>query len=148
MKSSNPKETIVDNQLIVDKEKMKKIFASIDIENPPPICPIRDVLSQVLDKWSILIMLMLGFYDILRFAELKKKVKGVSPKMLSKSLKSLEQDGYLDRTVFPQVPIRVEYKLTEQGKSFLERILDMSEWINVYMPDIVKKRYGIEKVMK
>lgn len=148
MKSSNQKETLVDNQLVVDKEKMEKIFAAIDIENPPAICPIRDVLSQALDKWSILIILMLGYYDILRFAELKRKVNGVSPKMLSKSLRNLEQDGFLVRTVFSQVPIRVEYKLSAQGKSFLERILDLSEWINVHMPSIVKKRYGIEKVMK
>lgn len=148
MKSSNQKETIIDDQLVVDKEKMKKIFSAIDIENPPAICPIRDVLSHALDKWSILIILMLGYYDILRFAELKRKVSGVSPKMLSKSLRSLEQDGFLERTVFPQVPIRVEYKLTQQGKSFLERILDLSEWINVYMSSIVKKRYGIERVMK
>jgi DNA-binding HxlR family transcriptional regulator len=83
MKQSNLNETIVDNQLVIDKKKMKNIFSDFDLENPPAVCPIRDVLANVLDKWSILIILMLGYYEILRFADLKKKIKGISPKMLS-----------------------------------------------------------------
>ena len=54
---------------------MKNIFSDFDLENPPAVCPIRDVLANVLDKWSILIILMLGYYEILRFADLKKKIK-------------------------------------------------------------------------
>lgn len=148
MKQDNQKETFIDNQMIIDKKKMKKIFSNIDIENPPAICPIRDILANVLDKWSILIILMLGYYDILRFAELKKKVNGISPKMLSSSLKHLEQDGFINRTVFPEVPIRVEYNLTEQGKSFCNKILELSEWINLYFPTIVKRRYKFDELIK
>jgi DNA-binding HxlR family transcriptional regulator len=148
MKQSKVNETIVDNQLVIDKKKMENIFSNIDLENPPTICPIRDVLAKVLDKWSILIILMLGYYDVLRFADLKKKVNGISPKMLSISLKHLEQDGFIIRTAFAEVPMRVEYHLTEQGISFCHKILDLSAWINHYFPTIVKRRYNVDKVMK
>jgi len=148
MKLSNQNETIVDNQSFIDKKKMEKIFSNIDLENPPAICPIRDVLANVLDKWSILIILMLGYYEMLRFAGLKKKIKGISPKMLSISLKHLEEDGFVRRTVFPEVPIRVEYNLTAQGKSFCNKLMDLSEWIALYMPAIVKNRYKLDEVIK
>jgi DNA-binding HxlR family transcriptional regulator len=140
MKQSNSNETTVDNQSVVDKKKMEKIFSNIDLENPPSICPIRDVLANVLDKWSILIILMLGYYEILRFADLKKKIKGISPKMLSMSLKHLEKDGFIIRTAFAEVPLRVEYTLTEQGKSFCNKILELSEWVGFYFPTILKRR--------
>jgi DNA-binding HxlR family transcriptional regulator len=124
---------------------MEKIFSNIDLENPPSICPIRDVLANVLDKWSILIILMLGYYEILRFADLKKKIKGISPKMLSMSLKHLEKDGFIIRTAFAEVPLRVEYTLTEQGKSFCNKILELSEWIGLYFPAIVKRRFKTDE---
>ena len=63
MKQSNLNETVVDNQLVIDKKKMENIFSDFDLENPPTVCPIRDVLDNVLDKWSILIILMLGYYE-------------------------------------------------------------------------------------
>jgi len=147
MKPSNQNETVVDNQSLIDKKKMEKIFSNIDLENPPTICPIRNVLATVLDKWSILIILMLGYYEVQRFAELKKKIKGISPKMLSISLKHLEEDGFVTRTVFPEVPIRVEYNLTGQGKSFCNKLLELSEWIALYMPAIVKNRYKVDEVI-
>lgn len=148
MKQSNLNKSVVDNQEVIDKKKMEKIFSNIDLENPPAICPIRDVLANVLDKWSILIILILGYYEVLRFSDLKKRVKGISPKMLSASLKHLEEDGFLIRTMYAEVPIRVEYNLTEQGKSFCNKILELSEWINLYFPSIVKRRYKINEIMK
>ena len=148
MKQSNLNETVVDNQLVIDKKKMENIFSDFDLENPPTVCPIRDVLANVLDKWSILIILMLGYYEILRFADLKKKIKGISPKMLSISLKHLEKDGFIIRTAFAEVPLRVEYKLTAQGKSFCNKILELSEWISIYFPTIVDGRNKIDSGIK
>lgn len=148
MKQSNSNETTVDNQSVVDKKKMKKIFSNIDLENPPSICPIRDVLANVLDKWSILIILMLGYYEILRFADLKKKIKGISPKMLSMSLKHLEKDGFIIRAAFAEVPLRVEYTLTEQGKSFCNKILELSEWVGFYFPAILNRRLKTDEGIK
>ncbi len=148
MKQNNSNETNADNQSVVDKKKMEKIFSNIDLENPPSICPIRDVLANVLDKWSILIILMLGYYEILRFADLKKKIKGISPKMLSMSLKHLEKDGFIIRTAFAEVPLRVEYKLTEQGKSFCNKILELSEWVGFYFPTILNRRLKTDEGIK
>jgi DNA-binding HxlR family transcriptional regulator len=148
MKQSNSNETNADNQSVVDKKKMEKIFSNIDLENPPSICPIRDVLANVLDKWSILIILMLGYYEILRFADLKKKIKGISPKMLSMSLKHLEKDGFIIRTAFAEVPLRVEYTLTEQGKSFCNKILELSEWVGFYFPTILNRRLKTDEGIK
>ena len=148
MKQSNSNETNADNQSVVDKKKMEKIFSNIDLENPPSICPIRDVLANVLDKWSILIILMLGYYEILRFADLKKKIKGISPKMLSMSLKHLEKDGFIIRTAFAEVPLRVEYTLTEQGKSFCNKILELSEWVGFYFPAILNRRLKTDEGIK
>jgi DNA-binding HxlR family transcriptional regulator len=148
MKQDNQNETVIDNQFVIDKKKMEKIFENLDLENPPIICPIRNVLASVLDKWSILIILMLGYNEVLRFSELKKMVKGISPKMLTTSLKHLEQDGFIIRTVFAEVPLRVEYNLTNQGKSFCNKILELSEWINVYFPFIFERRNKIDKIIK
>jgi DNA-binding HxlR family transcriptional regulator len=91
---------------------------------------------------------MLGYYEILRFADLKKKIKGISPKMLSMSLKHLEKDGFIIRTAFAEVPLRVEYTLTEQGKSFCNKILELSEWIGFYFPAIVKRRFKTDEEIK
>ncbi len=148
MKQSNLNETVVDNQLVIDKKKMENIFSDFYLENPLTVCPIRDVLANVLDKWSILIILMLGYYEILRFADLKKKIKGISPKMLSISLKHLEKDGFIIRTAFAEVPLRVEYKLTSQGKSFCNKIIELSEWISIYFPTIVDGRNKIDSGIK
>lgn len=148
MKQSNLNETVVDNQLVIDKKKMENIFSDFYLENPLTVCPIRDVLANVLDKWSILIILMLGYYEILRFADLKKKIKGISPKMLSISLKHLEKDGFIIRTAFAEVPLRVEYKLTAQGKSFCNKIIELSEWISIYFPTIVDGRNKIDSGIK
>jgi DNA-binding HxlR family transcriptional regulator len=68
--------------------------------------------------------------------------------MLSMSLKHLEKDGFIIRTAFAEVPLRVEYTLTEQGKSFCNKILELSEWIGVYFPAIVKRRFKTDEEIK
>ena len=103
-------------------------------------CPIRDVMALASDKWSILIILYLGYYPVLRFNRLKKKVYGISNKVLSERLKVLESDGYLSRTLYPEVPIRVEYELTDFGHSYLQKILDLSEWVTTYSDQIMANR--------
>ncbi|WP_238718871.1 winged helix-turn-helix transcriptional regulator [Pelagihabitans pacificus] len=103
-------------------------------------CPIRDVMALASDKWSILIILYLGYYPVLRFNQLKKKVYGISNKVLSERLKVLESDGYLSRTLYPEVPIRVEYELTDFGHSYLQKILDLSEWVTTYSDQIMANR--------
>jgi DNA-binding HxlR family transcriptional regulator len=142
------KETVTDNQTVVVQKKLKKIFGHLDPNNPPEICPIRDILSPVTDKWSILIVIFLGGYHTLRFNQLKKMLYGVSSKSLTERLKHLEKDGYILRTMFSEVPIRVEYQLTEFGYAYLNKLIDITEWISISMPEIVKQRYKFDQTIE
>lgn len=139
---SNQKETVTENQANSTSKKIKKIFRHLDPANPPEVCPIRDVLSPVSDKWSVLIVIFLGLYQKLRFNALKKNVYGISSKMLTERLKSLERDGYIQREVFAEVPVKVEYQLTPFGYEYLEKLLDLMQWIDAKMPEVIKNRKG------
>lgn len=90
-------------------------------------CPIRDVLDRIGDQWSVLVLLTLrpGTH---RFNELMREIGDISKQMLSRTLKRLEQDGFITRTVYPEVPPRVEYSLTELGHSFLEPMQALVTW--------------------
>lgn len=91
-------------------------------------CPIRDVLDRIGDQWSLLILEALGRQPVMRFNELGREVEGISRQMLSRTLKRLEQDGFVARTVYAEVPPRVEYALTELGHSFLLPMRALVSW--------------------
>lgn len=129
-----------DNQQIETAKKLKKMFGHIDYKNPPEMCPVRDVLSLASDKWSILIILYLGFFPVLRFNKLKKYVYGISNKVLSERLKALESDGYLTRRMYAEVPIRVEYRLTNFGKNYVDKLIELTEWMQINSPKVLKNK--------
>ena len=139
-------ETSIDNQQLRTAEKIKKMFGHIDYRNPPELCPVRDVLSLASDKWSVLIILYLGYFPVLRFNKLKKYVYGISNKVLSERLKVLEADGYLTRKMYPEVPIRVEYSLTPFGRNYVERLIQLTEWMQMNSPKVLnnKAKFGIK----
>jgi DNA-binding HxlR family transcriptional regulator len=91
------------------------------------LCPIRDVLDRLGDRWSLLVIHELEG-GTLRFTELKNKIGDVSQRMLAQTLRRLEQDGLVSREVFPVVPPRVEYTLTPLGHSLLKPLRSMIEW--------------------
>jgi DNA-binding HxlR family transcriptional regulator len=144
-KSSNQLETIVDYQHLEIKKKLEKIF-NYDPSKPIETCPIRDVLSVASDKWSILIVLFIGGHKVLRFSDLKSLVHGISAKVLTERLRSLEKDGYLKRQVFPEVPVRVEYQLTSFGLRYLDKLIVLSEWIKDEMQIVIQSRRDYEKL--
>jgi DNA-binding HxlR family transcriptional regulator len=91
-------------------------------------CPFtREVLTRVGDKWSILLIVLLGD-GAKRFNELKRMVRGISQRMLTHTLRGLERDGLVLRTVFPTVPPRVEYALTSLGKTLLKTVTELANW--------------------
>ena len=140
MKNLNNQEEInADNQMVNIKNRLKKIF-NHDLNLSVETCPITDILSAASDKWSILIILFLGGNEVLRFGELKNIVKGISSKILTERLKRLERDGYLIRKLFAEVPVRVEYKLSKFGLSYLEKLLVISEWAQDEMNIILRSR--------
>ena len=105
-----------------------------------PNCPIRNVLSRVGDKWSMLILFTLENHPTIRFKELQRNIPDISQKMLTATLKALEADGLISRKVFPEVPPRVEYALTEKGKSLLPLIDNLLTWASNKMEDIIASR--------
>ena len=105
-----------------------------------PNCPIRNVLSRIGDKWSMLVIFTLENNCCLRFKELQRCIPDISQKMLTATLKTLEADGLVLRKAFPEVPPRVEYSLTDKGKSLLPHIDGLLSWAMDNMGDIMKQR--------
>jgi DNA-binding HxlR family transcriptional regulator len=94
---------------------------------PGKCLAVREVLNRVGDKWSVLVVGMLGDGKK-RFTELRHGIEGISQRMLTLTLKGLERDGLITRTVFPTVPPRVEYELTKLGRSLLQPITGLAKW--------------------
>ncbi len=91
-------------------------------------CPaVREVLNRVGDKWSVQVVALLG-EGKKRFSELRREIEGISQRMLTLTLKGLERDGLVTRTVYPTIPVRVEYDLTRLGRSLLVPISQLGEW--------------------
>ncbi len=104
------------------------------------ICPIRNVISRFGDKWSLLIILILSENEKLRFNQLGKLIPDISTKVLSSTLKTLEADNLVKRTVYPEVPPRVEYNLTETGISLVPIINQLTQWALDNMKPIIAHR--------
>ena len=120
--------TNADNQFVALKENLKKIYRRSEPYRARGFCPTSHVLAAVLDRWSIFCLFNLAYYDTLRFGELRKKVDGVSPRMLAVTLKKLEEHGFVERRVFSEVPPRVEYSLTAYGLELSCRLSDLTDW--------------------
>lgn len=122
------KNTIVDNQAVALKEKIKLFFSKTMRRDSNEICPVKDMLATSLDKWSLFILYNLGYNNIMRFNELKHRIDGISSRMLSLTLKRLEKNGLIARQVYAEVPPKVEYQLTAFGRGFADKLIDMSQW--------------------
>ena len=102
------------------------------MEKKMPECPVEVTLSLISSKWKVLIIRDLLIYGTMRFGELVKSINQISKKVLTENLRSLEEDGLVTRMVYPVVPPKVEYSLTERGKS-LKSVLDaMQLWGEKY----------------
>lgn len=105
-----------------------------------PDCPIRNVLARISDKWSMLILFMLNHNGTMRFNALRRDIPDISQKMLSSTLRTLEEDGYILRKSYAEVPPRVEYSLSERGKSIIPHIEGLIEWAKDNLEDIINDR--------
>ena len=105
-----------------------------------PDCPIRNVLAHVGDKWSLLVLYNLQHREPVRFKELQRQIPDISQKSLTQTLRTLEEDGFVSREVFPEVPPRVEYSLTPRALSFLPLVENMINWAKENMDEIIKDR--------
>ena len=104
-------------------------------------CPSREVLKHVTSRWCVLLLvaLLAGTH---RFSDLRRKIGGVSEKMLAQTLQWLEADGFVLRVSYPVVPPHVEYSLTPLGYEVALRVRDLADWIEVKLPEILQARPG------
>lgn len=103
-------------------------------------CPIRDVLSRLGDKWSMLILVTLKSNGTMRFCDIQKTIGDISQRMLTVTLRSLEADGLIVRKVYAEVPPRVEYCLTETGNSLMPHVESLVGWALEHIDEILNRR--------
>ena len=104
------------------------------------ICPIRDILSRLGDKWSLLVLTTLYSNGTMRFNDIQRSLGDISQRMLTVTLRSLEADGLVHREVYPEVPPRVEYCLTELGTTLMPHIESLVNWAIGNMDEILTSR--------
>ena len=121
--------------------KINRIMTAIKKEELLfPTCPVRQILSKISDKWSMLILVILEANGTMRFNALQKAIPDISQKMLTSTLRNLENDGYIVRTIYPEVPPRVEYSLTERALSLLPHLNGLIDWAKNNLVDILNER--------
>lgn len=127
MTKTEPSTSIDQDLPLTEQLRTGNLFASP--------CPSRDVLKHVCSRWGVLILISLrdGTH---RFSELRKRIGGVSEKMLAQSLQALEQDGFIERIAYPVVPPHVEYSLTTSGEEIARLVATLADWIEVNMSQI------------
>lgn len=110
----------------------------------PGACPLREVLDRIGDKWSVLVVLCLS-EGTHRFSALRRRIDGVSQRMLTETLRQLERDGIVRRTVYPEVPVRVEYALTELGQTLIGPLAGLAGWAEEHRGAIVRARAAYDR---
>ena len=110
-----------------------------------PACPLtRELLTRIGDKWSVLVIVLLGEHPR-RFGELKRAVEGISQRMLTLTLRCLERDGLVVRSVFPTVPPRVEYALSLLGATLLKTLTELANWVIENRDEIERARAKFDR---
>lgn len=107
---------------------------------PIPACPIRNVLSRLGDKWSMLVLITLHANGTMRFNDIHKTIEDISQRMLTVTLRTLETDGLVQRKVYAEVPPRVEYCLTDIGRSLIPHVEALVGWALEHMEEILQCR--------
>ncbi len=108
------------------------------------ICPIRNVVARFGNKWSLIVLLIINDAGTVRFNELCRMIPDISTRVLSGTLRTLEADGLIERKVYAQVPPKVEYRLTDTGKSLVPIIHQLTDWALANMKNIISHRTDYE----
>lgn len=119
-----------------------------DIPSIVATCPIRNVVARFGDKWSLLVLLVINEAGIVRFNELGRMIPDISTRVLSTTLKTLEADGLIGRKVYAQVPPKVEYTLTDTGRSLIPLLVQLMEWAQRNMKNVMTNRRRYESAKK
>lgn len=119
--------------MVIAKQSDRRVFHN------RPDCPVRSIVAQIGDKWSLLILFALVDGSD-RFNALKSRIEGISQRMLTQTLRDLEREGYVNRTVYPEVPVRVEYALTELGRDLVKPLYQLVTWADDHQEEIKQAR--------
>lgn len=120
------------------------IFRSAGASGDLEKCPVREVIAKIGDKWSMLIVLELSD-GAKRFNQIRRNIPDISQKMLTQTLKDLQRDGLVSRTVYPTVPPAVEYQLTEMGESILKPFAALLDWADSRLGGILEARREFDR---
>lgn len=107
---------------------------------PTGTCPVRDILSRLGDKWSLLVLITLQANGVMRFSDIKRTIGDISQRMLTFSLRTLEADGMVERRVYAEVPPRVEYRLTGRGHTLMPHVHNLVAWAEDNLEGILEDR--------
>lgn len=113
---------------------------NLNFFHPSCCCPIRDVISRLGDKWSLLILTTINVNGTMRFGEIRQSIGDISHRMLTVTLRALETDGLLERKVHAEVPPRVEYSITPLGRSLMPHVKALVGWAQEQLPHILENR--------
>ena len=125
-------------KIIADMRKKEQRNAIIEI------CPVRNVVARFGNKWALLVILVLSENEPIRYNELGRTIPDISSRILSNTLRTLEADGLVNRKYYPEVPPRVEYSLTETGRSLVPIITQLTQWAQANLKKIVEHRRDFE----
>ena len=120
--------TKADNQRLEFKKKLTKMHEISRLETKD-LCPIKDIMAPTSDKWSLFCLYTIAYNEVLRFNQLKKYIPNISSRMLSITLKKLEDTGMIKRKVYAEVPPKVEYRLTKFGDEYAQRLIELNLWV-------------------
>ena len=121
--------------ILVDSGRVDPVCPSAAGGGEPSACRAREVLQRVGDKWSMYVIDLLG-QGTMRFTELHRAIDGITARMLTVTLRGLERDGIVTRTIHPVIPPRVEYNLTPMGRTLLDSIGRLVTWADSHLPEI------------
>ena len=116
---------------------MDKVTTKLSTSEGLPACPVETTLLLIGSKWKVLILRDLA-EGTRRFGELRRSVTGISQKVLTSNLREMEADGLVTRTVYPEVPPRVEYSLTDTGKSLIPTLEQLISWAKAHFEEVVR----------
>ncbi len=109
-------------------------------------CPTREILDRIADKWTTLIIGLLTQAKSRRFNELRRAIGGISQKMLTQTLRDLERDGLVKRTIYAEIPPRVEYELTQLGRTLCEPLSALGKWASDHIDEVRSAQENFDKI--
>ena len=129
-----------DSILLLQLKVVLKMRRKEQLNSIIEICPVRNVVARFGNKWALLVILVLSENEPIRYNELGRKIPDISSRVLSNTLRILEADGLVNRRLYQEVPPRVEYSLTETGRSLVPIIIKLTEWAQNNMKTIIEHR--------